>query len=83
MRKTIAIAALAGLTITSSLIASTGQADAQLRRWGPIVGLGVAAGVTGAIIADSMRHERCGWMEQYDRRGNYLGRSWVCTTYPY
>ena len=36
MRKTLAIAALAVVTITSSLIATTGNADAQFRRWGPV-----------------------------------------------
>jgi hypothetical protein len=80
MRKTLAIAAVAIVTVASSLIATTGQADAQFRRWGPA--LGVAAGVgivTGAIIANSGPHyERCGWVHQRDQYGNYMGRFWVC-----
>lgn len=82
MRKTLAIAALAGITITSSLIATTGQADAHYRRWGPALGLGIAAGVvTGAVIANSgpvYVERRCGWLRQYDRFGYYMGRAWVC-----
>ncbi|MCC6889297.1 MAG: hypothetical protein IT536_12250 [Hyphomicrobiales bacterium] len=82
MRKMLAVAALAGLTIATSLIATTGQADAQFRRWGPALGIGIAAGVvTGAIIANSgpvYVDGRCGWLRQYDRFGNYLGRTWVC-----
>ena len=80
MRKTLAIAALAIVTVTSSLIATTGQADAQFRRWGPAIGLGIAGGiVAGAVIANSgPGYERCGWLRHYDRYGNYMGRSWVC-----
>ena len=78
MRKTLAVAALAGLTIVSSMIATTGQADAQFRRWGPAVGILGAGLVAGAIIANSGPYERCGWLRRYDRWGNYMGRTWVC-----
>ena len=82
MRKTLAIAAIAVVTITSSLIATTGNADAQFRRWGPAIGLGIAAGVvTGAVIANSAPYERCGWVRQFDRYGNYMGRTWACAAY--
>ena len=78
MRKTLAVAALAGLTIVSSMIATTGQADAH-RRWGPAIGLGIAGGlIAGAVIANSGPYERCGWLRRYDRWGNYMGRVWVC-----
>jgi hypothetical protein len=76
MRKTLAVAAVAGLTIVSSMIATTGQADAQFRRWGPLAIGG--AFVAGAIIANSVPYERCGWLRQYNRRGEYMGRVWVC-----
>jgi hypothetical protein len=80
MRKTLAIAALVGATIFSSLIATTGQADAQFRRWGPALGIAAGVGiVTGAIIANSgPRYERCGWLYQRDEYGNYMDRTWVC-----
>lgn len=80
MRKTLAIAAVAVVTVASSLIATTGQADAHFRRWGPALGIGIAAGVmTGAIIANSgPQYERCGWVHHRDRWGNYMGRTWVC-----
>jgi hypothetical protein len=81
MRKTLAIAAIAAVTVTSSLIATTGQADAQFRRWGPAVGLFAAGAVTGAIIANSAPYERCGWVRSFDRYGNYMGRTWTCTAY--
>jgi len=78
MRKMLAVAALAAVTITSSLIASTGQADAQFRRWGPLAIGG--AFIAGAVIANSgpYGYERCGWLRRYDRWGNYYGRVWVC-----
>jgi hypothetical protein len=81
MRKMLAIAAIAVVTITSSLIATTGNADAQFRRWGPAVGLLAAGAVTGAIIANSAPYERCGWVRQVDRYGNYMGRTWACFPY--
>ena len=79
MRKTLAIAALAVVTITSSLITSTRQADARGWRWGPAVFAG--AFVAGAVIANSGPYERCGWVRHFDRRGNYIGRSWACVPY--
>jgi hypothetical protein len=82
MRKTLAIAALAVLTVASSMIASTSQADAHFRRWGPALGIGLAgAFVAGAVIANSGPYERCGWAYRYDRFGNPIGRSWVCVPY--
>jgi hypothetical protein len=79
MRKTLAIAALAIVTVTSSLIATTNQADAQFRRWGPAA---IAGGIiAGAVIANSAPYERCGWVRQFDRWGNYMGRAWVCRSY--
>jgi hypothetical protein len=79
MRKMLAIAAIAVVTITSTLIATTGNADAQFRRWGPAA---IAAGVvTGAIIANSAPYERCGWVRSFDRYGNYMGRTWACSAY--
>jgi hypothetical protein len=79
VRKTLAVAAVAGLTIVSSIIATTGQADAHWR-WGPAVGLGIAGGIiAGAVIANSApAYQRCGWMPQYNRYGDYMGRTWVC-----
>jgi hypothetical protein len=80
MRKTLAIAALAVVTVTSGLIASTGQADAQFRRWGPAAIIG-GAFIAGAVIANSGPYERCGWVYHRDRRGNVVGRSWACVPY--
>ena len=82
MRKMLAVAALAVVTVTSSLIASTGTADAQFRRWGPAAIAG--AFVAGAVIANSGPYYvdgRCGWLRHYDRWGNYRGRTWVCNNY--
>jgi hypothetical protein len=80
MRKTLAIAALAIVTVSSSLIATTNNADAQFRRWGPAAIIG-GAFVAGAVIANSGPYERCGWVRQFNRRGEYMGRAWVCSTY--
>ncbi len=73
MRKLFVVAALAGVTIASSMIVTAGQAQAQFRRWGPAIGLGIAAGVvTGAIIANS-EYRRCGWIRNFDRLGKHMG----------
>jgi hypothetical protein len=79
MRKTLAIAAIAIVTVASSLIATTNNADAQFRRWGPAAIAG--AFVAGAVIANSAPYERCGWVRRFDRWGNYMGRAWVCAAY--
>jgi hypothetical protein len=79
MRKILAIAAITIVTVTSSLIATTNNADAQFRRWGPVAIAG--AFVAGAVIANSAPYSygpRCGWVRQFDRWGNYMGRVWVC-----
>jgi hypothetical protein len=70
----LVIAALAVATVSSTMIASTDQANAQFRRWGPAAFVGAAV-VTGAIIASQ---RECGWVRQFDRRGNYMGRVWAC-----
>ncbi|MBX9773691.1 MAG: hypothetical protein K2Y71_04685 [Xanthobacteraceae bacterium] len=80
MRKVFAIAALAVVTVTSSLIATTTNADAHFRRWGPVAFAG--AFVAGAVIANSGPYYYSGprscWARQFDRRGNYIGRVWIC-----
>ena len=52
MRKTLAIAAIAIVTVTSSLIATTGQADAQFRRWGPAL---IAGGIVAGVVNREQR----------------------------
>ena len=79
MRKILTIAAIAIVTLTSSLIATTNNADAQFRRWGPVAIAG--AFVAGAVIANSGPYyysPRSCWARQFDRWGNYMGRVWVC-----
>jgi hypothetical protein len=80
MKKFLTVAALAGATVASTMIASTDQANAQFRRWAPLVGVGAAAVIAGTVIANSAP-VRCGWVRQYDRWGNYMGRVQVCTEY--
>ena len=86
MSKLFAVVALAGATFASTMIATTDEAQAQ-RRWGPAIGLGIgAAVVTGAIIANSgpvYVAPACGWVDQYDRYGNYMGRVRVCNNVAY
>lgn len=88
MRKLFVVAALAGATVASTMIASTDEAQAQ-RRWGRAVGFGIAAGVlTGLAIANSgpvyvEGGATCRLVPQYDQWGNYVGRVQVCNTTPY
>jgi len=86
VRTTLAIAALAAVTIASSLLASTDEAAAQQRRWNRVFGAGIGAGViAGATVASVPVYveAKCAWVDQYDRQGNYLGRVRVCDTTPY
>ena len=81
MRKILAIAAIAIVTVTSSLIATTSNADAQFRRWGWAPAAVAGAFVAGAVIANSGPYyysPRSCWARQFDRWGNYMGRVWVC-----
>jgi hypothetical protein len=85
MRRILTVAALATATFSASLAASTDQASAQ-RRWGTAFGIGLAAGViAGSTFAGSVPvlvEPKCGWVDQYDRDGNYLGRVRVCEAPP-
>ena len=86
MRKTLAISALAAVTIAAGLVATADEAAAQ-RRWSRAFGVGIGAGVmAGATFAGSVPvhvEAKCAWVDQYDRHGNYLGRVRVCDTTPY
>jgi hypothetical protein len=86
VRKTFAIAALAAITVASSLLAFTDEAAAQQRRWTRAFGIGIGAGViAGATVASVPVYveAKCAWVDQYDREGNFLGRVRVCDTTPY
>lgn len=88
----LAAAALAALTITAAVSISEAQARP---RWG-YVGAGIAIGaLAGAAIASSAYagpgyyepayvagpYRRCGFVEKFDRWGNYLGTRRVCSWY--
>ncbi|HEY0235161.1 MAG TPA: hypothetical protein VGC86_08930 [Afipia sp.] len=83
----IAAAAIAALTLTGGIAATTNQAQAG--HHGGAVGLGIAAGLlAGAAIANNAYAQpayvvdygprRCGWVRQFDAYGNYIGRVRSC-----
>ncbi len=90
MFKKFAIAALAAATLATSMLATTGQAEAR-RGWGPAIGFGIAAGALLGAAAVSNAYApvyvepayRCRWVAQYNRFGNYIGKVKVCDAVPY
>lgn len=77
-------AALAVVTLATTLAIPT-SAEAHGRRWGFAAGL-IGAAIVGSAIASSAYAEpvyvddypRCRFVRQYDRFGNYLGKTRVC-----
>jgi hypothetical protein len=79
----IAAVALAALTLTGSVVATTSQAEARPLGWGWGVGAGIAtAAIVGTAIAASndpyYGYHRCGWVAQYNAFGQYVGRVRTC-----
>ncbi len=80
-------AALTALTVATTL--AMPSSEAQARRWGPALGLGIVTGaVVGAAIANSYAQpvyvggvRRCHWQSQFDGFGNYMGKVKVCRIY--
>ncbi|WP_315836919.1 hypothetical protein [Bradyrhizobium prioriisuperbiae] len=78
----IAALALAALTLTGGIAATSKPAEAR----GIGLGLGIAAGVIGAVAVGAAvaadgpyyGYRRCGWVRQYDAYGNYIGRARTC-----
>ncbi|MDH2353912.1 hypothetical protein QCM77_37415 [Bradyrhizobium sp. SSUT18] len=76
--------ALAALTLTGSVVATTSQAQAKQPGWGWGVGAGIAtAAIVGTAIAASNDpyyngYHRCGWVAQYNAFGQYVGRVRSC-----
>ncbi|OQW55934.1 MAG: hypothetical protein A4S14_11120 [Proteobacteria bacterium SG_bin9] len=83
----IAALAVAALTVTGGIAASSQPAQA-----GNNLGLGIAAGVLGAAVVgsaiaagspgyyytDGYGYRRCGWVRQFDAWGNYVGKVRTC-----
>ncbi|WP_187435821.1 MULTISPECIES: hypothetical protein [Bradyrhizobium] len=79
----IAAVALAALTLTGSVVATTSQAEAKPLGLGWGVGAGIAtAAIVGTAIAASndpyYGYHRCGWVAQYNAFGQYIGRVRSC-----
>jgi hypothetical protein len=83
----VAAAALALLTLGTGAIATSNPAQAK-PKWGPVVGIGLAAGaLIGAAAASNAYADpyggygfrRCRLVRQYDAYGFYVGTARVCT----
>lgn len=81
----MAAVAIAALTLTGGVAATTQQAHAGYKGAG--IGVGIAAGALfGAAIASNAYatpaygygYRRCGWVRQFDAYGNYVGRVRTC-----
>ena len=84
--KTKTVAALAVLTLATSLALPSSQA--QARGWGLAAGLVGGAIVAGAIAANANAntmyvdgYRRCRFVRQYDQFGYYVGTTRVCNYY--
>ena len=82
----IAAFAVAALTLTGGVAASTQQAHAGKfyhHHHGVGIGVGLAAGALFAAAASNAYandygYRRCGWVRQFDAYGNYIGRVRSC-----
>jgi hypothetical protein len=81
-------AALAALTLATSLTIPTSSAQAGHHGWG--VGAAIVGGaIVGAAVANSAAYggyyvdgyRRCRWERQYDSYGFYVGTARVCRYY--
>jgi hypothetical protein len=87
MTKTKIAGALAVLTLATSLVLPTAEAQAR-PRWG-LVAAGVVGGaIIGSAIASSHAYpvyhdgyRRCRWVRQYNDFGYYVGSTRVCYYY--
>lgn len=82
--KKIALAALAALTLFSTVAIST--KDAEARRWHRGAGIGLGILAAGAVIAAASAPRyatRCGWVSRYNAYGEYRGERRVCQTVAY
>ena len=82
--KRVLTAAVAALTIATTIAASTATADAKGFKWGwgwkkPYWGYGIAAGVLTAAAFGA--YAACDRVPLYDRFGNYIGSRRVCDYY--
>jgi hypothetical protein len=85
LKTKMAAAALAALTLGTTVVASTSEAQARWGGWGG-VGVGLAAGaLIGAAAASNAYAQptyvygpRCRWIRQYDGYGYYVGTTKVC-----
>jgi hypothetical protein len=84
-------AAFAAVTLASSLVLASGQAQAK-PKFGPSLGFGLAVGSLIAAGAMASAYGRAPYVEpaygcrpvrQFDRYGNYLGIVKVCDVAPY
>jgi len=87
-----AAAALAALTLTAGLVATSSSAQAFPKKgfgWGPGIGLGIAAGALIGAAAYNSAYAApgyyvapdavaCRYVERYDAYGNYRGTRKVC-----
>lgn len=85
----VAAAALAVLTLGMGAIATSNPAEAK-PKFGPAVGIGLAAGalIGAAAVSNAYAtpyggygYRRCQWVRQYDPYGFYVGTTRVCNVY--
>jgi hypothetical protein len=77
MKTRIAAALIAALTLGTTVVAGSSQAQAHHFGFG---GLGFAAGalIGSAAASDYVYAPRCHWARQYNRFGDYIGTAKVC-----
>ena len=81
----IAALAVAALTLTGGIAATTQEAQAGKFHHHHGIGIGLAAGALFAAAAasnaygyDGYGYRRCDWVRQFDAYGNYIGRVRSC-----
>jgi hypothetical protein len=80
----IAAFAVAALTLTGGIAATTQAGKFHHHHHGAGIGIGLAAGALFAAAAANNAYgydygyRRCGWVRQFDAYGNYIGRVRSC-----
>jgi hypothetical protein len=85
--KTKVAAALAALTLATTIALPISDAQARGRGWGiaaGIIGTAIVAGAVANAYAEPVYHDgfvRCRWERKYDAYGFYIGTGKVCRYY--
>lgn len=83
IKSKLAAVALVAVTVAGGIAATTGEAAAKPKFYGPAIGLGIAGAAIGLAAAASYGpgyygYGTCHWAPRYNAWGQYVGSVRVC-----